>query len=135
LTETFVDTSFVIAVVNRRNQHHAEAVGWPSVANKTGCTFWVALQADSALHDVFLITRGAFCGIPRAAVLFIAIQFASSKQAKMNHPTKGEVPHAESTPEQSHLRRVMALNEVTQRLGHRRFISANKHIYEREPAS
>jgi len=27
LTETFVDTSFVIAVVNRRDQHHAEAVG------------------------------------------------------------------------------------------------------------
>ena len=27
MTETFVDTSFVIAVVNRRDQHHAEAVG------------------------------------------------------------------------------------------------------------
>ena len=27
MAETFVDTSFVIAVVNRRDQHHAEAVG------------------------------------------------------------------------------------------------------------
>ena len=27
MTETFVDTSFVIAVVNRRDQHHAEAMG------------------------------------------------------------------------------------------------------------
>ena len=26
MTETFIDTSFVIAVVNRRDQHHAEAM-------------------------------------------------------------------------------------------------------------